>query len=306
MAWRLVAIGVSLTLGAAVGCGDDDPKFPADTLPQRPQIRLNAQAGVVAFGLTVDTETDVIDIVFNNGGKDDLVIEKESDIRVVGRDAAAFVLQTVMPAIDDESRTRIVASREALTVRLAFTPNGRNVYLGTLIVESNAENFPSIEIELVGPGAGARVADAADIFVFETTSVLSMQAGVDVPVGLVRFFNLGGSGPDASTATLVIDAYTLSDSTNFAFLSGTAVAGAVCDVAGVCVPDTTAGQTQGCCGGLECDGTCDAVRVVSGQFVVFGVRLTDAAPSGGADTTVTIESNDPDEPQVTITIDGTP
>jgi hypothetical protein len=270
------------------GCSDDSK--PAETLcsslPQAPQILPNAQAGVVPFDMLTSGDMQTLDIVFVNGGQDDLAV---SDVRVEGDD---FTLLSVTPD------TRTVACAEALAVQVRFESPGPGVSLGRLVVESNAGNFSSLEIELVGPTAGS--ANAPEIAAFETEVNVEEIPGVTVPAALIRYYNIGAE-------TLVVDSYTVDDPTSFRFLSGTQVPGAACEADGVCEPE--AGQAQGCCGTpqLACvSNSCAPIRVVSGDFVLFGVRFTEAATGTNLSTPVTIHSEDSRVQDAAVTVTGTP
>ena len=175
---------------------------------------------------------------------------------------------------------------------VTFTSPGRGVHLGRLQVTSNAENLPQLTVELVGPGAGDHVPDAADIEVFEAQSTLTPMPGIDVDVGLVRFYNLG-------RATLEVTSYGIDDSDSFTFLAGTAQPSVACEASGTCAAET------GCCGDLACiEQQCEAVRLLSGDFVLLGVTWSASAVAGTHSSEVRIHSSDEDTPVAVVTVSG--
>jgi hypothetical protein len=287
--------GIATAFLFATACSDDStpPAVLCDDLPQAPQILPNAQGGVVAFGLVTASEILTTDVVFINGGQDDLVA---SDMSIEGRDAEQFEIVNVTP----ESRTAECAGSLAARVRFTAPDSAEGaVYIARLVVESNASNFQTLELELVAPCAGERVASEAKLALVESSVDVQAIPGLAAPAAVIRYYNVGGD-------TLVVDGYAIDDAASFRFLTGTEVPGAACESGGVCEPGDD--QAQGCCGTppLACTNeVCAATRVVSGDFVLFGVRFTDQASGGETTTQVTISSNDPASP-ATVNVTGTP
>ncbi|MBI5510545.1 MAG: hypothetical protein HY903_17450 [Deltaproteobacteria bacterium] len=289
-ALAILTAAMSVTIAA---CGSDTPAPAAEQLPQAPQILPNAQEGVIGFALSVQGESQSVDAVFVNGGTDPLVL---TSIELVPHQTTAFTLGHVEPA------SLTVESRHAIGIPISFTCPGRGVYLADLVIKSNAANYPELTLQVVAPGAGLRVPEAADIEPFESTVTLATTAGLAVPAGLVRLYNLGG-------ASLELQRYSVVDTTNFAFLSGTAVPGAVCAPGAACVP--VSGAAQGCCGNLTCvaepapPGNCESILLGPGRFIVFGVTWASGAQSGSHTSAVLIQSNDPDTATLDVTVSGT-
>jgi len=293
MARRAVSFFMTALAFGLVGCNDDTPAPAIDELPQLPQILPNAQEGVIGFPLTLQGDSPTLDAVFVNGGMDDLVISNAA----ISNDSHG-VFSMTMP------QSLTVESRHAIGFPVTFTSPGRGIYIGDLVVTSNAANFPSLTLQLVAPGAGLRIPDVADIEPFETTVQVQAVAGLEVPAAMVRLYNLGGS-------SLEITGYTLSDTTNFRFLKGTALPSTACNILGACVPASPTDK-RGCCGVLQCvtespavDGVCSPVIVARGRFVLLGVTWTDTAAAGAHTTDLAIASNDPDQSVLTVSVTGT-
>ena len=130
--------GLFIALVALMGCSDD---IQSD-LPQSPQVFPNPAAGFFVFPLTGATKSEVADIVFLNGGQNDLVF---STMTLSGSGAFSIA------AIAEESLT--VISRESVAATVTFMSPGRGVFRATLDAASNAENFPDLSFELIGLGA---------------------------------------------------------------------------------------------------------------------------------------------------------
>lgn len=287
-----IVFAMVCSLGLA-GCGDDSSSPVDDNLPQAPQIFPSATSGVLGYALTLQGESETLDAVFVNGGKDNLVI---SSVTLENLTANVFVMT------QPDAAALTVKSKKAIGIPIKFTSPGRGVFLGDLVVKSNAANLPEIRLQLVAPGAGDRVPDVADIELFESSVTIANVAGLNVPAALVRLYNLGG-------ASLDLNGYSIADA-NFAFLSGTAVPGADCTPTGQCVPSE--GSAAGCCGGLTCEveanaqaGLCQSINVPRGRFVTFGVTWAIGAPLGAHEGDILITSNDPDSSVVTVHVTGT-
>jgi len=236
------ALLLSLMALTTLGCDDS---VEGCTLPdQNPQLSPNFVAGVMGFELARLQEFNTLDAVFINGGCQALELDLAS-VRLEGPDAAEFDLGVVFP---EDGRA---AARRAVGIPVTFTSPGRGVFLTTLRFDSNAENFPTYELDLIGPGADGRIPEEPDIeFIEDPVEVAPSAALLDpltdepLPVAIVRFYNLGGG-------TLRVSDYTLADETNFTYLTGTAQPSAPCTYGGVCFPGD--GPERGCCmGGLAC------------------------------------------------------
>ena len=140
-----------------------------------------------------------------------------------------------------------MSSRNAIGIPITFTSPGRGVFLASLVFDSNAENIPTYELEVVGPGAAYDYDISPiepDIEFFEDPVMVEPTAAFAQPAAFARFYNLGGR-------TLTVTDYELSDATNFKFLDGTAEPGARCVYGAICNPD--APPSPECCnGGLTC------------------------------------------------------
>jgi hypothetical protein len=301
------ALLLSLVALTTLGCDDEVDGCGLDF--DEPQINANALAGVLGFELARLQESNTLDAVVINGGCKPLELDLDS-VRLEGADAAEFELGPVFP--EDGS----ALARRAVGIPITFTSPGRGVYLSTLVFESNAENIPLYELDLIGPAADGRIPDEADIEFFEDPVEVAPSAalldadGNAIDVAIIRFYNLGGR-------SLRVSNYNLVDDSNFAFLDGTAEPSAACTYSKVCLPGD--GAAQGCCeGGLACrclefalDGQtcntsqCSAVNVTSGQFSILALQWAEGTPTGTHSTTLEISSNDPDTPVASVTITGT-
>ncbi len=269
MATRLW-IAMSLMVAA---CGDDTTPS-VEPLPVEPHVYANALGGVYTFPLITAGQSKQETLTFSNGGQNDLVF---SDVHL-DPNTAPWTLGAVVPA------SLRVETGGALGAPITFAPALRGVYLTRLSVTSNAVNYPSLEIAIIGPAPSDPPSVLPDIEVFEATVELAPRPDLAFEVAVIRYINLGEE-------SLTVSGYTIADTTNFRFLTGTAVPGAPCDPAGVCSP--AGAQTQGCCGNLTCDnGACSDLTVGYGEAVIFGVRLTQSAGGAtGLTTTVDILSN---------------
>ena len=147
------AIVVSLAAGLialiAVNCGGGGPEIdPEPPLPELPQVF--ASAPFVVFAVTpapVDPATEspaVMDVVFVNGGQQDLVFTK---IEIQGDTGNAFTITGTNPA------DLTAASRGSVIVTIEFDPTTRGIHLARLIADSNAENLPRVGFLMVGPAS---------------------------------------------------------------------------------------------------------------------------------------------------------
>jgi hypothetical protein len=292
---------VALLLGSAVGCGDS--KTAECDLPQKPQIVPNAQAGIMGFELTRAGQTSRLDAVFVNGGCEPLIVDTAQVHIENATTDNVFSIGTIYP------ETGTVSTRGALGIPLSFSPEERGVFLATLVVESNAENYPEYRLELVGPGTAINIPDHADLEFFEREVTIEQTPSVAQPAAIVRFYNLGGR-------SMSISQYALSDTDTFRFLAGTAQPSAACNPDAVCSPGD--GPEKGCCaGGLRCNCTsgdvpcssaqCANVIVTSGRFNLLGVVFTDTASAGDHTTTLTIsyEGANGETETESATINGT-
>lgn len=269
----------SLVLAAfALACGDDTPTDTAEPLPKAPQIFFSS--AFLVFPRTIEGQTSKGQLVFNNGGKDDLVI---SQIRATGSGATSFT--------PDKTGPVTIESREAAAVEVSFKPTGRGMRVAQLEVTSNAENFPTLALELVGPGISAADEQGAavpDLAAFE--SPVAIKASGDSGIGFVRLYNLGRDSAIITGYDIVDDAGSL-----FAFPTGTVKPGVACGVANPCAE------------GLFCSsaaGSVCAVSLPSAQSVVLTVVFTPGAATS-ATAKVRVTSNDPNEPQLDIALAGT-
>lgn len=255
----------------ACGGGDDLPDVAP--LPARPQLLPdpNSQDGVVLFRLTTAGQTTVENVVFVNGGRETLHIDR---IGVAGDAGGVFSVGDVVPD------SREIESRGALSVAVAFAPTERGVTRATMVIESNAENFPMLELELLGPGA-ANPPDQPDIAAVEET--------VTLPAGQTRvaafFLNIG-------QPVLEVSRYNIAEggSGAFALAAGTANPSAAC------------GAAAECFAGLTCtEGTCSPVRVPGGSPVAVLLNYTGTG-GGSHQDTLRVESNDADTPVLSFSI----
>lgn len=257
-------------------CGDDE-KPPVLNLPQKPQVFPSAAA--VIFEQTAQALSAQDGIALNNGGRDNLVI---TNIEIINATAPVFQLGNV-PTAD-----RTVKSTAALFIPVTFNSPGRGVYLATLVIDSNAENFPHLEVEIIAPGTANPVPNSPDIVLFESNVDVIAELG---NVAFVRFYNLG-----SPTSVLHINGYNLNNNTAsaFAFPNGTPTPGAAC----------VSTDLSACPGVGNCtNNVCDPVSLVGGSFIVLSVNYT--PPAAGTHTVdVEIESDDPDSPSVSATVTG--
>ena len=296
----LLAIFPLAVLVGLVGCDGGDSPDALEDLPPGAHILPGALGGVIGFPLLIQSEAKMLEASFFSVGREALVVESAE---IVGDTLDVFSMTT--PA------SLTVEPRKGISFPITFRSPGRGIYLADLVVKSNAVDYPELRIQLVAPSAGVRVPEEPDIQPFETTvEVQASSAWADIPVALVRIYNLGGM-------SLQLAEYALEDPSNFRFLSGTAVPGLDCSVSGACVP-ANVGDGQGCCGGLHCvtedvtpapiTGTCSPIFVSRGSFVGFGVTWTNDAVTGVPYSAgVQIRSNDPKPGRdlITVTVNGT-
>lgn len=192
----LLVIGLSLGLGG--GCAPEEEYV--NPLPQKPQIQVSS--GFVVFDVVASGGSARRDVVFLNGGQDDLVF---TDISLADNEGA-FRIEQISPA------DMIASSQGAVNVTVSFGPNIRGVSQARLVTASNAENLPALELELVGPAGSRPLADGPDLLLFETTA----RVIEDVGQAFVRFVNVG-------ERSLAIGGYTIVQSgEQFSFPQSTA------------------------------------------------------------------------------------
>lgn len=314
---RHATVFVAMVVAGTAGCPETDPVINEDLI-EGPQIFSSGNDGIVVFRLTPSGSTDTQDVVLVNGGRARMEIRK---VRIEDPSAANFAIVSAVPTVPS-----VIHPREALGVRVSFTSPGRGLHLAQLIVESNADNFPTLSIDLVGPGAANPIPPEPDIERIKHPIEISPDTEDGPGSAKVRYINLGGG-------MLVVSGYTLEDTDNFTILPDVPIPGIACTPEDACMP--TDGAPVGCCdlacrgtcdGGVwdtqACDApcppttigepdvacldmTCDLVHVASGSYVVVPVTFTPAAPATGPyDVQFRIQSNDPDQPNHNVRIMG--
>lgn len=264
-----------------VACGEQQELPTGPELPEAPQILpgINVQGGTVVFDLTTTSETTELAILLVNGGREDLTV---SALSIAGRDADAFTLGDVPDA------DRTVASEDGLSVPVRFAPSASGVQLATLNVESNAENFANLELQLVGLSPGASVPDAPVLAPFETT--VTVEGSTSAPTEVfVRYANIGGGALNVSDYEL-----TGSQADAFEFATGLAQPGVDCE------------SNEACGAGLTCtaEDVCSPVFVPPGSTVVLTLLYAPQA-AGSHAATLTLHSDDPESAETKISIEGT-
>ncbi|MEK7703593.1 MAG: hypothetical protein AAB426_01430 [Myxococcota bacterium] len=192
-----------------------------------------------------------------------------------------------------------IASRDSLDLRVQFDPAARGAFRAELVVASNAENYPTLRIELVAPATeGAVPCESStmtcvpDIAAIDDALSVTGSASVTSMV-LARLFNVGG-------APLRIDGYAISgaDASAFAFPAGTATPGVSCTPEGGCPAGASCLAEQG--GG----NACAPVWLSAGLGLVVPVEYV-AIATGSHMADLTITSNDGDTAEVQVGLAGT-
>jgi hypothetical protein len=208
-----------------------------------PEIVVTPEA--IDFGGVVAEYVGTASIEVFNAGNVDLDI---SDLRLEGDQADAFVVTP--PPIE-------VARDESAQIEVQFWPDTYIDYAATLVIESNDEETPSIEVPLTGKGIPA---PTPDISVDETVLEFTVASGDDD----IQWFTITNVGDD----TLVITNTVQADSGAFEIVG---------DPMG-----STLGPDE------------------STEVIVRYAPTWDKGDHGS----FTIFSNDPDEPEVTVTMLG--
>lgn len=257
----------------AFGCNGDDPPTTSEMLlPENPQASPEPAPGVLSFALTEPGLADTAHVSVSNGGQADLVISAPT----VTPDDGAFTLGEVYPA------SGTVASKQALSIPVEFKPSARGVHIAELVIESNAENHPSLTYQLVGPGSQSPLPNVPDIVAFETEADVIPTLGT----AFVRFFNVGG-------ATLSVSKYAIINNIDDAFR----IAVDNRQPSDDCLGD-------GLCSGSDNPASCSPILVGGGSFVILTV-LYEPPGSGTHTATFQVVSDDPDECVLTINLRGT-
>lgn len=270
---------MSLSVLSLVACGDDEGPDGPEPLPAKPQLVTN---GVIfAFPVTEANDTSRLVISLNNRGQEDLTV---SDVALSGADAGAFSIVGVAPEGPIESR-------RAATLTLEFSPDGRGVLQAQATLTSNAENFPTLPLEIIGPGVEEGANQGVGLPDIEAIDDPVRPTEGDAGQAIVRFYNLGRD-------SLIITRYGIGDTTLFDFAANVAIPGASCSTGGQadCEPD---GENVGlfCYSRGNADASDDvcALSVPGANFA--GVQL-DVLGSGS--TAFEIDSNDPDSGTLSI------
>ncbi|MEM6533573.1 MAG: choice-of-anchor D domain-containing protein [Myxococcota bacterium] len=293
---------ISMILCAAlalVACGDDDDVVEQEPLPQNPQLFVVPV--IVNFPVTRNGQTSTQSVTLTNGGQNALDV---SDVTITGPDADAFTLAegTTVPLSID--------SRGAASIEIDFaasTTDG-DIRRAQLTIESNAENFASTTLELVGPaipeaGSGAvlgpRIAATDDPV---TPAAAAPQLAV------VGYFNLGDE-------SLVVTEYSIADPTVFNFSTNPAftpvLPGASCSMNGEADcdgdPNTSSDDADLFCfnsgtPGTEMADRMDDVCAISVPALGSIAFQLDVLSSGSTD--LTIRSNDSTTPALTISLEN--
>lgn len=242
-------LGAALFFAMIAACGDDDESTAVE-LSERPQL---VNQGYLSFPLTVPGETASTVVPIGNYGREQLVI---SSITGGGQDQATF-------AIGEPSATTISA-RDAMSIPVSFTPPEEGAYFSTVTIISNAENFPTFIVDLLGP-AGDR--DSPSLHIAEKSLAIAIPAGEERQRGVIRYYNVGRE-------SLVVTGYAFGGASpgSFALADGTTVPGGPCTANGL-----------ECADGLFCrlenaqdeNGTC-ALSTAGGYPIVLDIYYSGA------------------------------
>jgi hypothetical protein len=247
--FRIFALTTAL---AAVACGDDTEPTPLPALPEQPQVLPNTAFGV--FPVLEPGDSDTITIQFNNGGQQDLVFTSIT-LEQPGDDMT-LTLPALLTAV----------SRESVAVTIEHAPSARGAYIARLVGQSNAQNFPTIEVEIVGTGSATPRPLAADVLVYEDPTPVIAEFGI----AFMRFRNVGRN-------TLTVTSFGIENDTGEAFELA----------AGVNVPT-------------------EAVPTYVGPGALLGIQINFVATTAGTHTAdFVLESDDEDEPVLSVGLTGT-
>jgi hypothetical protein len=276
---RLAALlGVVLVFAS---CGDDDSGGGSEPpLPKKPQILPNPDTGFLMFALTEANDPQGTDfpLVLGNGGQGDLEITSATIQDPGSGGASAFSL--------DPLSSTTVKSRQAVSLPVHFNPGARGVYIATLVVESNAENTPTLEVQLIGPAATTLVQanPKPDIESFEAVAEATLFEGASEGIAFVRYVNLG-------PGLLHVVDYAITDDTDNAFSLQSGVAAPSAECASACpVTAIPAG--------------CNPILLGPGDFVILPVDYTPPA-TGTHTATFVITSDDEDMCELEVGLTGT-
>jgi hypothetical protein len=265
---RIALFGLALGFGS-MGCGSSTTPEP-DNRPQKPQVLPSEAFVMLPVVEAPGTHTHTVNLT--NGGKDDLVF---TSIKV--EPAGVLSKGNVYP----NSLTAL--SRGAVSVEVKFAPTQSGVTVAKLIAESNAENFPKLELEIVGPASPKPRPKAPDLRLFETTAT-AVTVGTE-KAAYVRFINVG-------ERSFGVVGYKVTSSNGFTLAKGVADPSATDCTKEVCATRL-----------VEANGTTvkdeiKEIAVGAGAFVVVTVTY---AGTGGANDTGTCQIDYFDYNDTTVT-----
>ncbi len=100
----------------------------------------------IDFRDVVPQSSKVLDVDVKNDGLADLEI---SSITILGNDASAFTL------VNAPELPKTLGPGEVLTLTIMFTPSKEGTHNATLRIQSNAQNIPTLNINLIGNGVSS-------------------------------------------------------------------------------------------------------------------------------------------------------
>lgn len=282
-----------------LACGDDET-IDQEPLPADPTFLPTAT--ILDFPVTAANTTGTQTVGITNGGQADLSL---SDVSFSGPDAGLFSLISVSP------EDQVIPSRESAQIVIGFTPTARGVFQASIDISSNASNIPEASLSLVGPSVLTKTGPAlpdiepidAVVSPLETNPDFCDASGI--ACASLAYYNLGRD-------SLVITGYEIENTEAYDFLPLDDSAPTL--DARPPIPGMSCAQNgESDCDGVEGDpsddrelfcfgnGTAEteddvcAISVPGESFIVFFLEA-----KGSGNTTFTINSNDGDEPAITI------
>ncbi len=200
----MALVGALSVLGG--GCGSGGTDDPGPCTPSGP--RISVPSAFFTMPITETGAKSLREITLLNYGCSTLTF---SEIAYAGDPQFKM----------DIPETRTLERNESITVSATFSPTQRGIAIGQLLVLSDAEELPRIEMEFIGPASDSPRPQGPDFLIFEAdTKVTAATSSTNADItgfAYARYMNVGNSA-------VGISAFELTDDGNgtFAIQKGTA------------------------------------------------------------------------------------
>jgi hypothetical protein len=209
-----LVLGVLLGVEAAVvSCGGDDNDI-GNKLKEGPAL---VNPGFLALPLTVPGKTRASAITIYNEGNQQLVI---SSITLSGQDKSVFTL--------GDASSMTADPRRATSIPVTFKPGSEGAYVANVTIESNAADFPSFVVDLLGPAGDNTAGSPAKLYAADKTVAVNADVGNGESRGVLRYYNVGEE-------SLIITKYDFGgpSKASFSLATGTPIPGDPCTANGL-------------------------------------------------------------------------